>query len=178
MPMPTDADVLKNRYSKALASLRELVPDPARFTTLMLFCDQRRSPGVTAAEAVELVVEQVRDGGIDEILRQARKPLDRWRFEQAVAAAVHHVMEPFAGRDWGSAETLADIRAACAAALIPAFPTAPSRTIAAVLREEVTPNPRTLAIRTEAIVDRLWVHRDRTFAMESAPRVGGHRPGA
>jgi hypothetical protein len=162
MPTP-DSDVLAQRYSKAIASLKELVPDPARFTTLMMFCDQRRMPGVTAAEAVELVVEQVRDGGIEELLRQAKKPLDRWRFEQGVAAIVHEAMQPFAGRDWGTADTLADIRSTCAAALAPIFPTARARDIAAVLKEEIAPLPRTLAIRTEAIVDRLWGDRDRGF---------------
>ncbi len=136
-----------------LAPIRAAVHDPQTLALLRTFVERRRQPGSSIEDAVSAVLQALRDGALQVILRQAAKPEHVWREEQELQRLVLLGVARFRGRR--PEDALPEIRRAVAQLCAVRYPRHQPRYITRVVHANVGCTLRRLEIRSDRLVEAL-----------------------
>jgi hypothetical protein len=122
------------------------------------YVDRRRPPEDSEIHTLRQVVQKLRAGAADEVIRHAALPVEVLERQRAVARELFPILAPLKGRGWRDPKTLRDVRAACRRYFARSTRFAMLSTIHDLVHRHVAFDPESarLTVRTSEIVEELW----------------------
>lgn len=142
---------MPHETSDVFSPLRAAVPDPLTFRVVRNFCENRRQPGTSLADAVAHVVRAIGEGRLPLIIRAASKPEAVWREQNALQQLILRAVSPYSKQPCSDA-VLASIRSAIIGVCAARYPKHERRYITRIVRSNTGYTLRRLEIHSEAIV--------------------------